>query len=249
MSPDREEIEVLYRDELCVVVAKPPGMHVHRTPQAGRDRVFVLQTLRDQLGRHLYPLHRLDRATSGVLAFAFSSDACRRLQERLCRADARKEYLVLTRGGTPPRWEYDYPLLNKSKVKQAARTAFERIGYFSRCSLLNARLYTGRSHQIRRHLARQAYQVLGDTSHGKGRINQFFRDNYGLPRMFLHARLLGFRHPVTEAFVRVEAPLPEDLHGFLLRLPDFSPVALEQFLLRSRSEPEPSTSAPRRRSE
>lgn len=202
-----------------VAVSKPGGLIVHRTRESS-DRIFLLQELGAQLGRFLYPIHRLDRASSGVIVFAFSSESAALLQASLSSPEARKEYLVLVRGSTPDRWESDGALSNENGVPQEARTAFEKMAEMSRCSLLRARIFTGRRHQIRRHLARAAHQIIGDTSYGKGRINTFFREAYGLPRLFLHAERLEIAHPVTGERLAIRAPLASDLREFLLRLPD-----------------------------
>ena len=219
-------IEVIYQDESFVAASKPGGLIVHRTSESS-DKVFLLQELGAQLGRFLYPVHRLDRAASGVIVFAFSSEDARLLQETLNAPDSRKEYLVLARGSTPERWEVDRPLKNDAGVEQPARTSFEKIAEFFRLSLLRATIHTGRRHQIRRHLARSAHQVLGDSTYGKGKINQFFRDTYGLPRLFLHAAHLEIRHPRTGARLSLRAPLAGDLRDFLKRLPGCPEELLE----------------------
>jgi tRNA pseudouridine65 synthase len=212
-------IEVLFQDEAIVVAAKPSGLLCHRSAES-RDRVFLLQTLRNQLGCHLYPVHRLDRAASGAIAFALGSEEARLLQASLGDPGSRKEYLVLVRGETPAAWESTRPLKSDAGVVQDAHTIFEKVAGFSRLTLLRAVLRTGRRHQIRRHLAHEAHQVLGDSTYGKGRINAFFREEFGLPRLFLHSSILEFRHPLSGAPTVVRCPLPEDLRGFLARLPD-----------------------------
>ena len=219
MISNHAHIDVLHLDECFVAVSKPSGLLVHRTRESS-DTVFLLQELGAQLGRFLYPAHRLDRATSGVITFAFSSEDARLLQVSLNGAQTRKEYLVLVRGSTPEAWDDERPLSNKAGIQQVAHTSFHRLAEFSRSSLLRARLFTGRRHQIRRHLAHKAHQVIGDTSHGKGRINQFFRDNYGLPRLFLHAERLEMPHPRTGDRIALHVPLATDLREFLGRLPD-----------------------------
>ncbi len=225
MSDAQLTVDVLYEDEALVVVDKPGGILCHRTRESS-DRVFLLQTVGRQLGAHLYPIHRLDRATSGAIVFARSSSDARRLQESLTGPGARKEYLTLVRGSTPELWESTRPLSKTKGNRQPAHTSFEKIAEFSRCSLLRARLHTGRRNQIRRHLAHAAHQVLGDTSYGKGRINQYFREHYGLPRLFLHAHRLEIDHPRTDERVTFVAPLATDLREFLLRLPDVEPDLL-----------------------
>ncbi|MFN0057941.1 MAG: pseudouridine synthase [Planctomycetota bacterium] len=214
---------VLYQDDVLVAVDKPAGVLVHRSAES-RERNFVLQTLARQLGRTLYPVHRLDRATSGVLLFALTSAAAARLQ--LALADpitTRKEYLALVRGSTPAQFICERPLTpidRRDLPPQPARTEFEKLAEFARCSLIRARITSGRRHQIRRHLQGLAHQVIGDTSYGKGQINRALRAEFGLPRLFLHAERVTFVHPDSHASFTIHAPLAPDLRAFLLRLPD-----------------------------
>jgi len=220
LSKNDHDIDILHRDDALVVASKPGGMLVHRSPRSS-DQVFFLQELGRLVGCHLYPVHRLDRAASGAIAMAFSSEVAKKLQANLSADDAVKEYIALVRGETPEQGESQRPLTDHNTgVKKSAHTLFERIAVFSRCSLLRVRIRTGRHHQIRRHMSHLCHQMIGDTSHGKGKINTFFRENYGLPRLFLHAAVLDLRHPTAEGRLRVRSPLPKDLREFLLRLPD-----------------------------
>lgn len=216
---EKLEIPILYQDESIIVVSKPPKLLVHRGKESS-DSVFLLQTLATQVDKYLYPVHRLDRAASGAIAFALTSEDAKLLQESLQSEMTRKEYIVFVRGSTPEEWVMDRELKNDKGTKQSAHTSFCKITEFFRCSLIRARIYTGRRHQIRRHLARCAHQILGDTSYGKGKINRFFRAEYGLPRMCLHAKWLEFKHPRSEEIVKIDAPLAEDFRSFLLKLPD-----------------------------
>lgn len=212
-------IGILHLDDALVVANKPGGLLVHRTREASREREALLQTLAAQIGRFLYPVHRIDRAASGAVVFALTADDARALQESLGDPRARKEYLVLARGEAERRFDVDRPLTSERGIRQEARSSFRRVAVFANCSLLVARIHTGRRHQIRRHLAHCAHQILGDTTYGKGRLNRAFREEYGLPRLALHAWKLAFAHPRTGEVVRIRAPLAEDLRGFLLRLP------------------------------
>jgi len=214
-------IEFLFRDETAVVVTKPSGMLVHRTREATDARVFLLQEVRDRVARLVYPLHRLDRPVSGVMLFALSSDATARWQESFGSPDTVKEYLALVRGVCPEAWSMDHPLTDERGVKREARTTFYRVLSFDRLSLVRVHLLTGRRHQIRRHLAHAAHQIVGDSSYGKGRINRELREEHGLARIFLHAARLRIRHPYTGEILDLRAPLPGDLRGFLERHPAF----------------------------
>ena len=216
-----DPITILHHDDHVLAVDKPAGMTVHRDDFSGRHERFVLQTVARQVDQYLYPVHRLDRNTSGVLCFALSSDAARELQANLGAKDAEKVYLVLARGETPESFESDRPLRNKHGDPTPAFTSFRRLATFSRCSLLETRITTGRHHQIRRHLNHLGHHVIGDTTHGKGDINRYFRREYGLPRLCIHAVRVECRHPdAAAASLTVRAPLAADFRAFLGRLPD-----------------------------
>ena len=217
-SPLRE----IFRDETMVAVSKPSGLLVHRD-QHHPDAPAALQIVRDQTGRHLYPFHRLDRATSGVLLFAFSSAAAAALQASLSSPDADKEYHALLRwpganGELGDSWLCDRPLHDEKDVAREARTEFTRIASFTRCALVRCRIFTGRYHQIRRHANHSGRHVLGDTTHGKGRINALFRERYGLDRLFLHLFRIRLRHPSTGEPLELTDPMPPELTSVLERL-------------------------------
>jgi len=221
-------IPILWQDDTCVVVDKPPGMLVHRSRQSS-DRHVVLQAVRDQIGAHVYPVHRLDRPASGVLLFALDSGHARIYHEAMQAPGAIKQYVVLVRGETEAAFVSERELTSERGVKQAARSEFERIATFAGLTLLRVRIRTGRYHQIRRHLAHLAHHVVGDTMHGKGRINQTLRERYGLTRLCLHAELLECAH-ATGGVLSARAPLAPDLATFLRRLPG-CPDALVDSLL------------------
>ncbi|MHC5027497.1 MAG: pseudouridine synthase [Planctomycetota bacterium] len=220
-------IPILFQDEDLVAVVKPAGMMVHRSWGAARDELFLLQAVSCQIGRYVYPVQRLDRNTSGVMVFALSSEMAREIQATISTDAVVKEYLTLCRGTTDEAFIVERPLTASSGAKQASRSDFRRLATFSRCSLLAVRLHTGRKHQIRRHLSHLAHQIIGDSSYGKGRINAFFRETYGLPRMALHARRLSLPHPRTGERLDFNEPLADDLRAFLLRLPDVDRAVVE----------------------
>lgn len=209
-------VELLHRDEQLVVVCKPPGLLVHRVPGSD-ERVALLQTVRDQLGAYLYPVHRLDRPASGVLAFGLTQDAAARLQAALESDESRKEYLALVEGPCPERFESRRPLQAQSGKLQPAWTEFEALGQVPGATLLRARLRTGRHHQVRRHLAHLAHPILGDTVYGRRAPNARLRA-LGLERLFLHAARLVLPHPTTGATLDLRAPLSPDLRAVLERL-------------------------------
>ncbi|MCA9289488.1 MAG: hypothetical protein KDA25_00065 [Phycisphaerales bacterium] len=222
--PDPIPLRILHEDDDLVVISKPAGLAVHRSGPSAPGEQFILQLASAQTGRYLHPAHRLDRNTSGILCFATTAAMSRAMQERLRADDTTKTYLVLARGETPERFESDRPLRTDRGEPRPARTSFTRLATGSRCSLLETRIFTGRHHQIRRHLNHLAHHVIGDTTHGKGRINAFFRAEYDLPRMFIHAWRLVIRHPHRDETLVLHDPLAPDLRAFLLRLPDFDPA-------------------------
>lgn len=218
----QEALPVLHLDDDFVAVSKPGGLLVHRDANYP-DADAALQTVRDQLGRRLYPFHRLDRPSSGILIFAFSSAAAASLQRSLASMDAVKEYVALMRwpgslADRPDAWTCDQTLHTDDDKAQKARTEFEMIESFRGCALVQCRIFTGRYHQIRRHANHCGRHILGDTTHGKGRMNALFREKYGLPRLFLHLRRVSLAHPSSGAPLEITDPLPADLSQVLDRL-------------------------------
>ena len=219
-------VEVLLSDEHLAAVSKPSGLFVHRTNLAP-DRDVLLQRVRDHFGRRVNAVHRIDRATSGVVIFAFDPVTTAGCAQAL--AAGTKTYVGLVRGVVEPRGVFDRPLGHPdTRVPQDARTEFERVGVVAqRHSLVRFSLKTGRRHQIRRHLNHAGHHLIGDTRYGKGGINRWFRSTYELPRMALHAERVIFEHPRTGQRLDVRAPLPDDLEGFFGRLPGFDPSWLD----------------------
>ena len=201
-------LPILYLDDLLVVIHKPPGLLVHRTPLA-RDRVFALQTLRDQLGRRVWPVHRLDRATSGVMVFGLNPDAARALAGQFERHEVEKTYHALARGWVEAEGVIDHPIRDDDAPQaapQPAITRYRRLARVelpvavdrypsSRYSLAAVEPVTGRRQQIRRHFKHISHPIIGDTTHGNGRHNRFFRERYGIHRLMLTAQRLAFTHP------------------------------------------------------
>lgn len=212
-----------------MAVAKPPGMAVHRSEQV-HDRAPALQVLRDQLGCWVYPVHRLDRGTSGVLLFALDPDTARVVGEALTQRDVDKRYLAVVRGFAPEHADIDYPLREEPESPlQPARTTLQRRGTVvlpipvgrypeARYSLVELRPHTGRLHQLRKHMAHLRHPIVGDVRHGEGRHNRLFREHFGVHRMLLHARAMALPHPVTRAPLELRAPLDAELATLLTTL-------------------------------
>jgi tRNA pseudouridine65 synthase len=207
-------IDLLFVDEHLVIADKPSGLLVHRGWDNDDD--VAMFRVRDRLGAYVFPVHRLDRGTSGALLFARHKEAAAALSRAFEEGEIDKSYLALVRGVPPEDGVIDYPLQkSEDGPRVPALTRFRRLGASSvdRCSLVLALPETGRLHQVRRHLRHIDHPLVGDVRHGSGSINRHYRATYGLHRLALHAWTLGFRHPVTGARVEVTAPLPADLAG------------------------------------
>ena len=215
---DAEALPVLFRDAWLAVVDKPAGLMVHDSALARGETDFAADRLRAQFGQPVFLVHRLDRATSGCLLLAFDRGTASALGKVLMSREVQKDYWAVCRGWPDGAFTVDHPLDGGpgKPAKKPAVTVFERLATVeldtpsagfatSRYALLRASPLTGRFRQIRRHLKHASHHLIGDTSHGDGRHNRAFR-MLGIHRMLLHARRLGFAHPVTGAVVDVVAP-------------------------------------------
>ena len=204
------ELEVLYRDDDLVVINKPSGLLVHRGWD--NDKVVAMTLIRDLVGHHVYPVHRLDRPTSGALIMALHKTAARALSTDFEHGRVAKAYLALVRGVTPERGIIDPPVPKKPKGERVpAVTTYERQFTFERYSWVAAWPKTGRLHQIRRHLKHITHPLIGDVKYGKGEHNRLFRERFGLTRLALHASSIAWRHPRSGEACVISAPVPADL--------------------------------------
>ena len=224
-------LEVLYEDSELIAVQKPAGLLVHRTPLAPHDREVLLQALRDQRGERLYPIHRLDRATSGLLLLARSAGAQARWSEHFARREVSKSYLALVRGWLPDQGTIDYPLAEPGSDRATARAAsteFRSLGRVelpvrvdryptSRYALVLLNPHTGRTHQLRRHLHHLSHPIIGDTSYGQGRHNRLFRERFDSHRLLLAAVELALTAPDSRPLV-FTAPLAPEFWAVLVAL-------------------------------
>jgi tRNA pseudouridine65 synthase len=202
---------------------------VHRTALDSRATEFAVQRLRDQLGRPVYPAHRLDRATSGVLLFALDPAIHARLAAAFEAGEVTKRYLAIVRGWPPPTQLIDHalsrleddgagPVAGPARAAQTALTTLAtaelavRVDRYptSRYALVALEPRTGRRHQLRRHLSHVHHPIVGDTTYGQGRHNRLFRDRFGSSRLLLHAQSLGLVHPVTGTPLVIHAAPPPD---------------------------------------
>lgn len=222
-------IPVLLEDEQLLVVNKPAGLAVHGGSGISTGLIEALRAQRPA-APFLELVHRLDRETSGILLVGKRRPALRKLHELFRSGDPDKRYLVLVRGAwSGGERHVRQPLLRigdgdgEQRVVpdasgQAAYSIFRPLATTEAASLLEARIKTGRTHQIRVHLASLGYPVLGDEKYGDFELNRALR-RHGLRRMFLHAWRLSLPHPASGTQLRLEAPLPEELRASLARIP------------------------------
>jgi tRNA pseudouridine65 synthase len=225
-------LPILFQDKDLVVVNKRSGLLVHRSAIDRHATEFALQTVRDQIGKTVYPVHRLDRATSGALVFALSSDSARNLTNAFAMGLVTKHYLAVVRGIPPEKVILDYPLREEldaksdkmarlNKPAQPAVTEFATLASYefpvavdkfptSRYALVRATPKTGRKHQIRRHLHHLGHPIIGDVTHGSGKHNRFFRATLDSHRLLLACTEMSFPHPTEGRVVTVRAPLAEE---------------------------------------
>ena len=226
------ELPIIYRDEQLIAINKPAGLLVHRTVLDRRETRFAVQLLRDQIGQHVHPVHRLDRGTSGVLLFALDRAIGRDLSAQFEAQQVAKTYLAIVRGHPPEggridhaltRQYDDYEFRNPASVAAAqdAITDFRRLAVTelaqrvdryptSRYALLELSPLTGRRHQLRRHLKHLAHPIIGDATYGKGRHNRLFQDLFGCQRLLLACLEMRLTHPASGLPLTLRAPLAAD---------------------------------------
>ncbi len=232
-----ESLPILYRDESLVAVDKPSGLLVHRTGIDPGETRFALQILRDQLQRHVYPVHRLDKGTSGVLLFALDGATHAATSAMFATGRVEKTYLAVVRGHPPALGLIDHPLAAidgdtipiAGSLLQAARTRFRRLATTelplrvdryptSRYALVELTPETGRRHQLRRHMKHISHPIIGDTTYGKGRHNRLFTELFASTRLLLACTCLKLPHPVSGRPLEIHAPLAPEFIAVLGQL-------------------------------
>lgn len=213
-------LELLHVDNDLLAVNKPAALAVHRSRLVGADDDYLMDRLRLQVDGPLHAVHRLDRATSGVLLVARHAAAAAELGRQLMARTVGKSYLAAVRGWPAEQGEIDYPLSGASLSGEAkpALTRWRRLATIEipiaqgrypqqRYALIEVSPETGRYRQIRRHFHHVSHHLLGDTSHGRGDHNRLIRQHYGVHRLLLHAWRIEVQHPATGDPLRIEAPL------------------------------------------
>jgi len=225
------ELEILYKDDYLVAINKPSGLLVHKSMIDKDEIYFADKMLRDQIGQWVYPIHRLDKPTSGVLLFALDSESAKLMSEQFIEKKIQKTYMAVVRGYIDEKGFIDYALSVKldkiankksapQKEAQEAQTEYERlatvelahaVGRYdkTRYSLVKLSPHTGRKHQLRRHMKHLSHHILGDTKYGRGEHNKMIRKEYNCHRLLLHATNLEFEHPYTNKRIKLNAKTDE----------------------------------------
>ncbi|WP_025761913.1 pseudouridine synthase [Dyadobacter tibetensis] len=219
-------LEICYADDHLVAINKPHGLLVHRSPIAADAQEFAVQILRDQLDRKVYPAHRLDRKTAGLLLFALEEDGNRKLQMLFSQGKVEKTYRAIVRGYTPDTLEIDYPIKKENGQEQEAFTTLRTLcrtelplpsgkHASSRYSLVELQPATGRMHQLRKHMAHVFHPIIGDRPHGCNKQNKLFLERYQMNTMLLHAQELSFASPWDGRHYHFTAPLQPEFQRMM----------------------------------
>ncbi len=229
-SEPMSELDVIYEDDHLIAIDKPAGLLVHRTKLDAYETRFALQLLRDQVGYRVFPIHRLDKPTSGVLLFGRSAEDARVMSDLFAVREVTKEYLAIVRGWTDEKGCIDYPLkeirdrttdgkARTDKPAQPAVTSYATlatteidatVGRYetARYSLLSINPETGRKNQVRRHFKHIFHPIIGDRKFGDRAHNAYFRESLGVDRMLLAATALSFTHPWNGQPLRIATTPP-----------------------------------------
>ncbi|MFT7387178.1 MAG: tRNA pseudouridine65 synthase [Candidatus Endobugula sp.] len=220
---------IIYRDEYLIAIHKPAGLLVHKSPIDKHETQYAMQILRDQIGQWVYPLHRLDRPTSGVLLFGLSPKIAQLMGQQFEQQAMGKTYRAIVRGYTALEGIIDHPLKPTADFKQdkqrmalkpaqEAVTHYRRLGIIevdyavdqfptSRYSLVELYPKTGRKHQLRKHAKHLSHPIIGDPKYGKSKHNHFFKQHFNCHRLLLAAIKMDFAHPITAQPITINAEI------------------------------------------
>lgn len=224
-------LEILYRDEHLIAINKPSGLLVHKSFYSGEADAYAIQELRKQIGQKVYPVHRLDRKTSGVLLFTLDKETLKVMSEQFANRQVEKKYIAILRGWAKEEETIDYDLVNENEVKQNAVTFYRRLQISeidlpflkhqtSRYCLVEAIPETGRFHQLRKHFKHILHPILGCRKHGCNKQNKLWLNTFEINKMTLHSHQLIFNHPFSGKKITVNATIDDgfkkvgDILGF-----------------------------------
>lgn len=234
------ELEILYKDEYLVAINKPSGLLVHKSMIDRHEIYFAMKMLRDQIEEWVYPIHRLDKPTSGVLLFALDSHTAKLMSEQFKEHSIQKTYIAVVRGYIEEEGVIDYALSVKldkiadkdvnetPKEPQDAVTLFRRlktveldiaVGRYekTRYSMVELKPKSGRKHQLRRHMKHLSHHILGDTKYGRGEHNKMIRKEFDCNRLLLHAKSLEVTHPYTKEKLFISTDEDDIFHSFFVK--------------------------------
>lgn len=240
MRPTTDTLDILYQDQDLVAIHKPAGLLVHKSPIDKHETRYAMKLLRNQIGQWVYPVHRLDKPTSGLLLFALNTESAAALGKQFEQSLVSKRYLAVVRGYIAEHGFVDHPLkeiagfkdqqhLADQKDAQTASTRYQRQrcyelpfsdGRFntSRYSLVELQPLTGRKHQLRRHLKHVSHPIVGDVKYGKGSHNRLFREQFQCERLLLACQEMQFSHPRTSQTLQLTCPLEASFEATLSSL-------------------------------
>ncbi len=222
-------LEILFEDNYFVAINKPHGLAVHKSKLIRNTREFAVTQIREQTGRKLDPVHRLDRKTSGVLLFSDNLEAIQNIQLDFVHHRIQKTYYAIVRGYAPEQITIDHPIKSDDGSEKAAITELERISTTeldipfgnhssSRYSLVKLMPKTGRMHQLRKHMQHLRHPIIGDRPHGCNKQNKLFRERWSMTTMLLHAQILEFVHPIDNTHRLIKAPFSDEFERMKLTL-------------------------------
>ena len=223
LNQEIKTLEVLWENSRYVAIQKPSGIFTHKNKAFPQEK-SLMQVLRDQIGKYVYPIHRLDRGTSGVILFGLDKEATSLMMGKFARREIQKTYMAVVRGKLTKPFSIDSPLLNKdTDVTQEATTQGKPLKFYKslhddslrELTLVKVHPQTGRKHQIRRHLRRLNHPILGDTTYGDSKFNIAFASHLGVRRLWLCASGLEFTEPFTDQRIQIMSQLDKDFRSFI----------------------------------
>lgn len=218
------DIKIIYEDEYIIAINKPPGMIVHRTDTSPEDEIVALSLVRKYLKNRIFPIHRIDKKTSGVLIFGKTSKMAHLIHTQIIDKKVQKVYWAIVNNYSPPSATATQELTNSKGKIQSAETVFttfnqikipDETGAITAMSFLQAEPKTGRMHQIRKHCNLEGFPIIGDPMYGYHRANKYFVKKFGIKDMFLHSRSYTFHHPALDEEITIEADLNESFQTAL----------------------------------
>lgn len=206
------KLNILYQDDYYIAAEKPSGLLVHPYWKETNEKQSMMMDLKRQIGKWIYPIHRLDRPVSGVVLFGLVPEAVKEIQAKWADESTKKKYVALVRDTIYTEvTRFEFSLKNDNKIPQEALTIATPLEHFEDSTLMEVEIKTGRKHQIRRHFSRRCTAVAGDRMYGKKPFNDRYLNDFGLQRIFLHAQSLSFIHPFSSEEIEITCPLPDDL--------------------------------------